>query len=1028
MIDANITNLEDLRAIKMQYTKLLGGFKKNILVCGGAGCISSRCGDVVNALHDALEELELADDINVIETGCMGLCAAGPMILILPERIFYTNLDAKKTREIVTRHILNGEIVTEYTYYDKSLSGHFPCIDDIEFYKSQVKVVLQNCGAIDYADIRAYIANDGYFAACEVLTKKNPQDVIDELKASGLRGRGGAGFPTHIKWQKCANMPGQTKYYVCNADEGDPGAYMDRSIIEGDPHSIIEGMILGAYAMGANLGYVYIRAEYPIAVERLNYAIEQAHRAGLLGENIFGSGFDFDVEIRIGAGAFVCGEETALIASIEGKRGEPGQKPPYPYEKGIHGHPTIINNVETIASVPPIFRKGADWYAKIGLPHATGTKVFALAGQVENTGIIEVPIGISIGDIIYNIGGGVRGAREIKAAQIGGPSGGCITKEALNTLIDYESLKELGAIMGSGGLIIMNEDTCMVDTARFFMDFVRDESCGKCVACRIGTKRMLEILEGITEGMGKPGDIELLEELGTTIKQTSMCGLGQTAPNPILSTIHNFRNEYEQHVNEKYCEAGVCSALFVSPCENACPANIDVPGYISLVSAGRFSDAYNLILQDNPFPAVCGRICTRPCEKKCVRASVDESVAMRDLMRFVADYAHNNEQPYSLQLTFPKNSKKVAIIGAGASGLTCAYYLVRTGYDVDVYESEPMAGGVLASCIPEYRLPGKILAHEIELIEQAGVNILYNKHVGRDIDFKDIRDGYDAVYVSTGTNSVYDIDLPGRELSGVMHASDFLKYTKIQRKAKINGIACVLGGGNTAIDCARTAMRLSGANVVLIYSAKAEDMPAFREEIAEAIEEGLEIMELVSPVNILGNAKNEVRGIECVRMDIGAYNSWGKRSSVPIEGSNFVIDTSMVISAAGNREELPYVKRICVDNDTPDNLEHISVMEGVFVGGDVVRGPNEVIRAIADGKHAATDIDMYLGGSGKLNKGLPIEIPNVIEEEEVVYHAQFQREVLDSASRKRSFEEAKKGFHKINAIAESMRCLHCERR
>ncbi|MBG0764126.1 MAG: NAD(P)-binding protein, partial [Tissierellales bacterium] len=503
-------------------------------------------------------------------------------------------------------------------------------------------------------------------------------------------------------------------------------------------------------AIGARKGYVYVRAEYPVAVERLQDAIQKSRVANVLGENIFGSSFDFDLEIRIGAGAFVCGEETALMESIEGERGEPRQKPPFPFQRGLFDKPTIINNVETFANVPQILREGSSWYKRYGREGNTGTKVFALAGAINNTGIVEVPMGTPLGDIIFDIGGGIPKKKNFKAAQTGGPSGGCITSENLNTPVDYDSLKKLGAIMGSGGLISMDEDTCMVDMARFFMEFVQEESCGKCVPCRVGTKRMLEILDRITKGEGKEGDIELLIELGETIKDTAVCGLGQTAPNPVLSMIENFREEYEEHIKYKYCRAGVCGDLFISPCENACPAGVNVPGYISLIAEGRFREAYNLVRKDNPFPAICGRVCTHPCESKCRRAQLDESLAIADLKRFVSDYVMKHEEPY-MDLVFPKKGKNIGIVGAGPSGLTCGYYLARLGYEVEIFESQPVEGGVLAFGIPEYRLPNDILEHEVKLIKQVGVKVHLNTEVGKDIEFEEIKNKFDAVYIATGT-------------------------------------------------------------------------------------------------------------------------------------------------------------------------------------------------------------------------------------------------------------------------------------
>ncbi len=1028
-----IDSLQKLDEIKDKYNKRMKGYRKTVLVCGGAGCVSSGCGEVSRALETRLEALGLAGSVNVLETGCMGLCAVGPVLLVEPERVFYVNMDAAKVAEIAERHLGHGEVVEKYTFFDENLQRHVPVIDDIDFFREQTKIVMANCGSMDYGDIRAYIARDGYRAIANAVQNYAPKDVVAEITASGLRGRGGAGFPTGIKLKTGFSQSGDEKYYVCNADEGDPGAFMDRSIIEGDPHALIEGMLLGGYAIGASKGYVYIRAEYPIAVERLEAAIEQARACGLLGGRLFRSGFSFDLEIRIGAGAFVCGEETALLASIEGKRGEPRQKPPFPFESGLNGKPTIIDNVETIANFPPILRKGGAWYAGFGTEGSKGTKVFALAGDVVNTGIIEVPMGISVGDIIYKIGGGITNKKEFKAAQIGGPSGGCVTREYLNTPTDYESLSKIGAIMGSGGLIVMNEDSCMVDTARFFMDFIREESCGKCAACRIGTKRMLEILENITQGRGQAGDIELLVEIGETIKDTALCGLGQTAANPILSTIKYFREEYEEHIKNKYCRAGVCADMFISPCENTCPANVNVPGYISLIAAGRFQDAYNLIMQENPFPAVCGRICTRPCEKKCRRSGVDEAVAIRDLKRFVADYAFKNQPAYSMKLTVPKNGLKVAVVGAGASGLTCAYYLTRIGYDVDVMEAEDVAGGVLAFGIPEYRLPKDILQHEINLIEQAGVNILLNKEVGTDIGFQKLREYYDAIYIATGTQFPQKVGLPGEELKGVYHGINFLKDVHKNQGMELSGRVAVIGGGNTAIDSARTALRLGASEVVILYRRTIDAMPAYAEEVMEALEEGIQIMELVSPICFIDNGKGRVRGVECTRRETAHFDSSGRRRSNEIAGSNFIVEADWVIPAVSQYADLPFVSRDEIGvtkwgTFVVDNLTLMSTMEGVFAGGDVARGPDEVIRAIADGKQAAGSIDKYLGGDGVLNKGEHIEIPDVYDDDEVVFHKQFEKEMLPADERKRSMDEVVKGYHRINAIAEAMRCLHCDRR
>ena len=1023
----------DLARIKTEYEQRLSSRKYHILVCGGAGCVSSGCAAIGEAVGSTLAELGLADQALVMETGCMGTCAVGPVMLIQPEGVFYTQLTPVRVGQILRAHLLEGRVLEEYTFFDKTLGAHVPKMEDIAFFKQQVKIALRNCGLMEHASIEAYIARDGYAAAAKALTQLTPADVVAEVKASGLMGRGGGGFPTGIKWEAGMNAPGGVKYIVCNADEGDPGAFMDRSIIEGDPHSLIEGLLLGGYAIGAHTGYVYVRAEYPLAIERLERALAQAREYGLLGADLFGSGYDFDLEIRIGAGAFVCGEETALMNSIEGRRGEPRQKPPFPFQKGLFGKPTIINNVETYANVPAILYKGAAWFAGIGSAQSKGTKVFALAGDVTNAGIMEVPIGTPLGNILFDIGGGVPGKKRYKAAQIGGPSGGCITQENLNVPVDYASIKALGAIMGSGGLIAMNEDTCMVDTARFFMEFIQDESCGQCVPCRVGTRRMLEILTRITEGKGEEGDVELLELLGESISETAICGLGQTAANPVLSTIKNFREEYDEHIRHKRCRAGVCSSLFISPCENTCPAGVNVPGYTALIAEGRFIDAYNLIRQENPFPSVCGRICTRPCESKCRRGMTDEAVAICDLKRFVADYAHKNEQPFSKDIVYPKNGKRVSVIGAGAAGLTCGYYLARIGYDVDIYESEDVAGGVLAYGIPEYRLPMSVLQHEIALVEKEGVNIYLGTAIGDDVIFDDLRRGSDAIFVATGTQLPLKVGIPGEGLMGVVHGLDFLKKVNLKRPLKMGRQVVVVGGGNTAIDSARTALRMGAEKVTIIYRRTRGMMPALELEVSEALEEGIELVELTQPVRFLDDGSGQVCGVECQAQALGAFDSSGRRKSVDSGEPTFVIETDMVIPAISQQADLPFIPADQIGRTrwgtfTVNDDTMMTTMEGVFAGGDIVRGPDTVIQAIADGKKAAVAIDKYLGGQGVLNKGQEIEIHLRVDDDEVVELPRYPLDMLGIEKRRNSFDEVVLGYHKLTAMAEAMRCLHCERR
>ncbi len=537
--------------------------RTHVLICGGTGCSSSNSMLLVDRMEAEIVKQGLGDEVKVVRTGCFGLCALGPVMIVYPEGTFYSRVTPDDVEEIVSEHFLKGRVVDRLVYRETEGEEkvEVPSLQETGFYKTQLRVALHNCGLIDPEQIDEYIAMDGYAALGKVLTTMTPEEVIQLMKDSGLRGRGGAGFPTGLKWEFAAKNKVPQKYVVCNADEGDPGAFMDRSVLEGDPHAVLEAMAIAGYAIGANKGYIYVRAEYPIAVKRLNIAIGQAREYGLLGKNIFDTGFDFDIETRLGAGAFVCGEETALITSIEGNRGEPKAKPPFPANKGLFGQPTIINNVETLANIPQIILKGPEWFASMGTEDSKGTKVFALGGKIVNTGLVEIPLGTTLREIIYDIGGGIPNGRKFKAAQTGGPSGGCIPAKFLDTPIDYGNLTRIGSMMGSGGLIVMDDTTCMVDVARFFLDFTVDESCGKCTPCRIGTRRLLEMLDKITSGNGTLEDLDKMEELCNYIKANAMCALGQTAPNPVLSTLKHFREEYEAHVVEKRCPAGVCKKL-----------------------------------------------------------------------------------------------------------------------------------------------------------------------------------------------------------------------------------------------------------------------------------------------------------------------------------------------------------------------------------------------------------------------------------------------------------------------------------
>lgn len=591
-------------------------YRSHVMICKGTGCSSSNSELIAQNFEEELRKNGLDKEVIVERTGCFGLCALGPVVIVYPEAAFYSQVKPEDVKEIVSEHLLKGRIVKRLLYHESIDEGRLKSLDEVPFYKKQVRIALRNCGVINPENIDEYLAFDGYKALEKVLTEMTPEQVIDTIKRSGLRGRGGAGFPTGTKWEFASRSKDSQKYVCCNADEGDPGAFMDRSVLEGDPHSVLEAMAIAGYAIGSNQGYIYVRAEYPIAVKRLGIAIGQAREYGLLGKNIFGTGFDFDIEIRLGAGAFVCGEETALMRSIEGKRGMPTPRPPFPAVKGLFDKPTILNNVETYANICQIILRGPEWFASMGTEKSKGTKVFALGGKINNTGLVEIPMGTTMREIIFDIGGGIPNGRQYKAAQTGGPSGGCIPASKLDVPIDYDNLIALGSMMGSGGLIVMDDTTCMVDIARFFLEFTVDESCGKCTPCREGTKRMLEILERICAGKGEEGDIEKLEKLAVTIKSSALCGLGQTAPNPVLSTLRYFRDEYEAHIKEKRCPAGVCQGLMnytidaekckgCGICAKNCPA-----GAIT----GKIKEAHVI---DNSKCLKCG-VCMSKCPFKAI--------------------------------------------------------------------------------------------------------------------------------------------------------------------------------------------------------------------------------------------------------------------------------------------------------------------------------------------------------------------------------------------------------------------------
>ena len=1007
----------------------------HVMLCAGTGCVSNGSFKIKESLEREIKRHNLQDEVGVVMTGCNGFCAQGPVAVVRPDDIFYQFLAEGDIAHLVEEHFLKGRPVKRLMYTPPTEEFAVPKMSDIGFFSKQRLIALRNRGMIDPEQIDEYIARDGYTALAKSLTQMKPQQIIEKIKASGLRGRGGAGFPTGRKWELARASKGDTKHLVCNADEGDPGAFMDRSIIESDPHSVLEGMIIGARAIGASQGYIYIRNEYPLARERLVKAIQQATEYGLLGEDIFGSGFSFDISIHRGAGAFVCGEETSLIASLEGRAPEPRVRPPFPVQSGVWNEPTNINNVETWANVPEIINRGAEWFSSIGTETSKGTKVFSVVGKVRNTGLVEVPMGITLREIVYDIGGGIPNNKKFKAVQTGGPSGGCIPSSLLDLPIDYEKLAEVGSIMGSGGLIVMDEDTCIVDVARYFLEFLKDESCGKCTACREGVDVMHHILTNICAGNGKEEDIALLEELSEAVKDSALCALGGTAPNPVLSTIRYFRDEYEAHIKYKRCPAAVCKGIISSPCQHACPLEQDVPCYVGLIAQGKFEQAIEIVKEKNPLPSVCGRVCTATCEAKCRAGEGDgEAISIRMLKRFLADY----EREKGLHI-MPKpkqsRSERVAIVGSGPAGLTCAYYLALEGYQVTIYESLPVAGGMLAVGIPDYRLPKNILDWEIENIKSLGVDIKTNTTVGKDIRLQDLWSKYEAVLVATGTHKGLKMNIEGEESPQVIDAVDFLRAINLGQEVEIGQTVAVIGGGDAAIDAARVAKRL-GKDVKILYRRTRREMPAAKEEVEGAIEEGIEIQFLVAPVRVLSD-NGQLKGVECVRMELGDVDKSGRRRPVPIKGSEFTMDIDTLMPAIGQQPDpsaVPSDKHLKTSKAntievSPDTF--YSGMNGVFAGGDVVSGPNTVTAAMAHGKIAAKMIHKYI-------QELPMEreykVTRPIAHVEALELTDKELEELQKPSmpflsleeRSGNFKEVELGFTEEMAIKEAKRCLRCD--
>ncbi len=1017
-------------------------------------CTDTRGGaeKVLRSFEVEIGRRTLANEVGVRPVRSRGFDARGVAVVISPTGRLYLGVRPEDVPDLVESEFVKRQPLTRLLAHDSAEVLDLPDLKESPLFRKQRRITMRNCGLIDPESIEEYIARSGFKALEKALSSMAPEDVVREMKESGLRGRGGAGFSTGTKWDFCRRAPGFPKYIVCNADEGDPGAFMDRSILESDPHSVIEGMLIAGYAIGATEGFIYCREEYPLAIHRIELAIAQARSLGLLGSNILGTGFSMELSIKQGAGAFVCGEETALLASIEGRRGEPRPRPPYPAASGLWGKPTNINNVKSYATAPQIVLHGAKWFSDIGSSRSPGTAIFALTGQVSNTGLIEVPMGIPLGDIVFDIGGGPSKGKSFKAVQTGGPLGGCLPAQYLNTPVDFDSLQEAGAVMGSGGMIVVDEDTCMVELSRYFLTFAAAESCGKCVPCRVGGQRLLEALDRITKGKGSRKDLVTIREVSRQMMEISLCGLGQRTPGPVLAALQFFEAEFIDHIEHKICRAGQCKPLVRARCINSCPAAVDTPSYLAHIARGEFAEGLRIHRERNPFALICGRACPAFCERKCRRAELDGPVAVRMVKRFMSD--HEFEKPWqpepigSAAARRDAAEHKIAVIGSGPGGLTAALRLAQRGYQVTVFEKLSAPGGMLTWAIPTYRLPRPLVYAEIDNIIRAGVELRCNQTLGRDFSLDDLfkRDGFSAVVLAIGAHHSRRLGIAGEEKRGVMSGVEFLSRIAVDeemlKRGAVPGEAPdvrgkrvgVVGGGDVAIDVARCALRLGAKEVHVIYRRTGDDMPATHlpEEIEAAHHEGVHFHTLTNPVEVLGD--ETVTGVRLQPQRLAEFDTSARRKPVALGTDAYTLPIDMLIPAVSQNPDVDCFSGSGIETTRGGTIGVDSFLAtsrpGVFALGDAVLGPSTIVQAVGQGNLVAAAVNQWLR-TGHTD-GTVVETPlrNVKPLENQFADFAGQKRViarrLPIVEREGSFAEVELGLTPEEAQHEASRCLRCD--